>query len=146
MFLLKAPSMITLAKYWSQCHFLLRAASHYITGRDIVSAKKRQSRKEIRPLRYNNKHHLLLLGVGCAIVWRTFSPKPKALVPSQRPPSLVRMAKVHLCVLLMMRGKEKEKYWSHNWSSDEWNTRWSQMVRTCIWSWVSIFAWPQLLA
>jgi hypothetical protein len=85
-FLLKAPSMITLPKYWSQCNLLLRAASHYIPGPDIISAKKRQSPKEIRPLRDNNKHYYYCWELVCHSV-KDFSPKPKALVPSQRPKS-----------------------------------------------------------
>jgi hypothetical protein len=130
---------------------LLRAASHYIPGPDIISAKKRQSPKEIRPLRYNNKHYYYCWELVCHSV-KDFSPKPKALVPSQMPKSC-EDGKVHLCVLLMMRKKEKK--------STEVITGLlmngpdgvifeiifvvKKMVRTCLWSWVSIFAWPNWL-
>jgi hypothetical protein len=65
----------------------------------------------------------------------------------------MRREKVHHCVLLRMRKKEKEKYWSHNSSvlpmkgPDQASFYYFnfKMVGTCLWSWVSIFAQPNSL-
>ncbi len=113
-----------------------------VPGSNFIRPKKRQSPMEFRPWGTINN---IILGSWCAIVWKTWS--------QAQDPHSMRREKVHQCVLLRMRKKEKEKYWSHNSSvlpmkgPDQASFYYFnlKMVGTCLWSWVSIFAQPNSL-